>query len=169
MLLNKGITKTALIGHSACSPNAHVVKNEIAWNADYDGKLANLSVDINHNGKKKHLDMKLTNNDLSKLLSIPSIEKPLDKRLLLDYNPNLNYVQEPENQKIIIIPAINGNLQNHMSKPLIMPLNLKRSKSKRTKTHKSKSKSISNKSLKYRLLRNKYYSNRKKTHKTKSI
>ena len=182
MILNKGITKTAFIRHPACNPNGHIVKNEIAWNADYDGKLANLSVDINTNGKKKHIDMKLNNNDLSRLLSIPSVNKPLDKRLLIDYSPKLT--QDHDNQKIIIIPPVYRQINSDISnKPLIMPLSLKRhiynkpitlksklkSKSKTISKSKSKSKSINNKSLKYRLLKHKSNIHNKKTSNTKSI
>lgn len=141
MILNKGITKTALIDPFSTFNSNNIIKNEIAWNADYDGKLANLSVNINNNGKKKYIDMKLTNDDLSKLLSIPSENKALDKRLSMDFNQR--FMSAPEdfnNQKIIIIPSLKKQISD---KPLIMPLSLNKKSRKYSKNLKSKTKSKS--------------------------
>ncbi len=152
-ILNKGITKTAFINNKNCKNR--IVKNKIAWNANYDGKYANLSVDIDNNGKKKHMDMTFDNNDLSKLLSLPSENKPLDKRLLTDFeNDNLynqrhlsNMYNEPNIMLLPIKPK-----SSILDKSLIMPLSIKKS----IKNHKSlKSKSLKNKSLKSKSLKSK--------------
>jgi hypothetical protein len=76
---NRGTTKT--IVHN----NNHNTINETNWDADYDGNVANVSLDLSKNGKNKHLDFKLTNDDLANMLSIPSVNKPIHKRLKMDF------------------------------------------------------------------------------------
>lgn len=100
----------------------NTINNEIMMSVDYDGKIANLYVDTNRNGIKKHIDMKLTNNDLSRLLSVPSVNSSLDKRLsniLKGYNNELNF-------------DIN-NIERNLYTPIV---NLKKTKSKYNKTKK---------------------------------
>ena len=57
---NRGTTKTII--HS----NNHNTINETNWDADYDGNVANVSLDLSKNGRNKHMDFKLTNDDLAK-------------------------------------------------------------------------------------------------------
>jgi len=76
---NKGITKT--ITHN----NNKNYYNEVQWDADYDGENANLSLDIDENGNKEHLQMKVNNEQLIELLNIPSENVTLDKRLYNDF------------------------------------------------------------------------------------
>jgi hypothetical protein len=76
---NKGITKTII--HN----NNKNYYNEVNWDADYDGEKANISLDIDENGKKEHVEMKMNNDELAELLNIPSENSMLDKRLYRDF------------------------------------------------------------------------------------
>ena len=53
---------------------------------DYDGIKAN--IDINHalNGLSNHYQMQLTNDDIRNLLLVQPVVKPLEKRLVEDFN-----------------------------------------------------------------------------------
>jgi hypothetical protein len=141
MFLNKKISKKSVIGISDKSYD--VFNDEIIWNANYDGKIANLSVDTNRNGIKKHIDMKLTNNDLSRLLSVPSINKSLDKRLLNVLN---NHNSEPN--------VYVNNLEKNPFIPMINKIKTQRHISTKNKLNKIKSKYFKTKKNK------KYYSNK---------
>lgn len=136
LILNKGITKTALM-RSVGNKN-EIMKNVISWDANYDGNLANLSVNIDDNGNKKHLDIELTNDELLKLLSIPSENKPLDKRLLLDFS-------EMENREELNLPILlrkSKDSKNSKTSKKIMStrksINSKNSKKSRSSTKGSK-------------------------------
>jgi hypothetical protein len=76
---NKGTTKTII--HN----NNKNYYNEVNWDADYDGENANISLDIDENGKKGHMEMKMNNDELAELLNIPSENSMLDKRLHRDF------------------------------------------------------------------------------------
>ena len=76
---NYGFTKTFI------KDNNRKLKNEIKWVGDYDGKNANIQLDINDNGKKEFVSMKLDNNDLIHLLGIQPVEVPLEQRLSNDF------------------------------------------------------------------------------------
>lgn len=60
-------------------------KNKIKFEADYNGDVANISIDVDDNGRKEHYDTQLTNEDLDNILNIPSVNKPIDQRLLNDF------------------------------------------------------------------------------------
>jgi hypothetical protein len=76
---NRGMTKTIIHNN-----NRNTV-NETNWDADYDGNIANVSLDLIKNGRNKHLDFKFTNNDLANLLTIPSVRQPIHKRIKMDF------------------------------------------------------------------------------------
>ena len=76
---NRGMTKT--IVHN----NNRNTINETNWDADYDGDVANVSLDLTKNGRNKHLDFKFTNDDLANLLTIPSVKQPIHKRIKMDF------------------------------------------------------------------------------------
>ena len=76
---NYGFTKTII------QDNKHKINNEIKWQGDYDGQIANIDVDINTNGNKEFVSMKLNNNDIRELFGIQPIEIPLEKRLMNDF------------------------------------------------------------------------------------
>ena len=77
---NKGIMKTMVHnqGHNSIS--------KVGWDADYDGNLANISLGINHDGKIDQYQIQLDNEDLEQLLSVPSVNRPLDQRLSYDFD-----------------------------------------------------------------------------------
>lgn len=81
---NKGITQTYIYNKHHNKLNA----SEIDWDAEYDGKQANISVSLQQSdGDKQHYDIKLDNHDLAQILSMPSINTPIDKRLIDDFKP----------------------------------------------------------------------------------
>jgi hypothetical protein len=88
--LNIGSTNTTIRN------NDDVKNSSIKWTGNYDGKLANIHVDVNDNGRKENMDIKLTNDDLTQLLGYPSIEKQLDIRLFDDFlgTQKPNYFKE---------------------------------------------------------------------------
>ena len=53
--------------------------------------MANISINSNLNGNKEFYDISLDNDDLVKILTIPSINKQLDKRLKIDFNKIYQY------------------------------------------------------------------------------
>lgn len=76
---NYGFTKTLI------QDNEYNLQNEIKWQGDYDGKIANIDVDINDNGNRELISMQLNNNDIRQLFGIQPIEVPLEKRLMNDF------------------------------------------------------------------------------------
>jgi len=77
---NKGITETMISNN-----NNQVKMNLTKWEADYDGNKANILIDSNTDGKHKVMNIELDNRDLANLLSIPSVNSPIDKRLTQDF------------------------------------------------------------------------------------
>ena len=77
---NYGFTKT-LVNNN----NNQTQINEIKWQGDYNGKIANIDVDINDNGNREFVSVQLNNNDLRQLFGIQPIEVPLEKRLVNDF------------------------------------------------------------------------------------
>jgi hypothetical protein len=98
---NTGLTKF-MFTEGNKSPKKTIFK----WDGKYDGKNANIHMNLNVDGKKTHSDLKLTNNDLMKILSANVVDKPIDKRLeLLDESisnmyaspsPMMILAQEPQ-------------------------------------------------------------------------
>ena len=135
---NRGITKTLI--HN----NRHNHVNEIAWDADYDGNIANITLDTDTNGKHKHYDIKLDNQDLANILNIQSVNMPIHKRLQMDFNEPANIPEEyfielptydlqPKQPKIVEpeSSSLEELLNRHVSSPktgeeLIVPLTIDR-------------------------------------------
>ena len=76
-IIKKGITQTFIQDNH---DNYNDI-NKSSIHAKYDGNIANISVDLNDNGNKKHYNIQLDNDDLSNILNIKSIDTDLDKRL----------------------------------------------------------------------------------------
>jgi len=102
-------------GYIKQNDNHHV--EGLKWNADYDGNKANILLDVNHNGHVQHRKIQLRNKELgtlAKLLSVPSVNKPLEKRLFDDYeeeedddtNMFQNYISTPRRMKRRNMPQI---------------------------------------------------------------
>lgn len=79
---NYGITQSYI------KKNNKQSMNELKWKADYDGKNAYLKMDILANGKKKHIQMTLDNDDLMRILNTDTVNQPIDQRLLKDFSLN---------------------------------------------------------------------------------
>lgn len=76
---NRGITKTIIQNGK---------KNQVSeskWDVDYDGDVANISIDTEANGTHQSFYTKLNNIDLARLLNVPSVDMPLHKRLENDF------------------------------------------------------------------------------------
>ena len=78
---NRGETTTLL--HN----NNHNDISKINWDAEYDGDIANVSMDLNTNGRNEHFGIQLNNDDLADILNIPTVNTPIDKRLKIDFKP----------------------------------------------------------------------------------
>jgi hypothetical protein len=87
---NKGVTQTVF------SNNNHKTRNEIKWNAAYDGDHANIKVELNDNGKKNRYRMQLNNQDLANLLSIPAVNRSLESRLQQDFLSDFDFLDEED-------------------------------------------------------------------------
>ncbi len=155
---NQGISKTII--HN----NGKNYINSLDWDLDYDGNIANVSIGSNYNGKHNHYDIALNNDDLERILNINSINKPIDQRLLDDFNDNKSVIDP----YLIELPAVEykpkKKLKNKgITSPLpneefIVPVTINKSpltpkrRHKRHKSHsthraykKHKSKSMKNK------------------------
>ena len=76
---NYGFAKTVI------NKNNKKTKNEIMWNGDYNGNIANIEVNINDNGNEKIVKMQLDNNDILHMLGVQPINIPLEQRLQTDF------------------------------------------------------------------------------------
>ena len=56
-------------------------KTTFKWDGKYDGKNANIHMDLNVNGKNTKSNLKLSNKDLMKILSANVVDKPINQRL----------------------------------------------------------------------------------------
>ena len=133
---NQGTTKTII------HDNNRNLVNEINWDADYDGNIANISVNTDTDGKRNHFDVSLDNQDLANILNIESIDMPIDKRLKMDfkeqhYQPY--FVELPRKEKYLeefVDRRISSPLN---SEELIIPLTIdiknKSHKHRRSKSH----------------------------------
>lgn len=79
---NYGFTKTLF------RDNENSLHNEIQWQGDYDGKIANIDLSVNDNGNEKLINVQLNNNDIKELFGIQPVELPLEKRLTRDFLSN---------------------------------------------------------------------------------
>jgi len=77
--LNIGSTNTTI------KNNDTVTNSSIDWSGNYNGNIADIHVSVDDNGRKEEMNIKLDNDDLTKLLGIPSINKQLDQRLMDDF------------------------------------------------------------------------------------
>jgi hypothetical protein len=132
---NKGITQTYIYNKN----NNKGIASEIDW--DYDGKQANISVNLQSNtGDEQHYDIKLDNNDLAQILSMPSVNMPIDKRLLNDFKPRRKQPNPPMNMPKQSILYEDSPFYTHISSPhirsnLVLPLDvLKKPRYTKTKT-----------------------------------
>lgn len=76
---NYGFAKTII------NKNNKKTKNEIMWNGNYNGNIANIEVNMNDNGIKEIVKMQLNNNDILNILGVQPINIPLEQRLQNDF------------------------------------------------------------------------------------
>lgn len=150
---NKGNTKTIVHNNGV---------NKIKWAADYNGDVANISIDVDDNGTNEHYTTQLTNEDLDNILNIPSINKPIDQRLLNDFTPLGIFNAQSASPSTIITAPEGGVLNvrrckiaNRKQTPMfidpddkiqpgipqermLLPLRIRRKYTRRNKTHKYK-------------------------------
>ena len=98
MLKNTGKTKTFI------SNNNNNYVNEIKWKADYDCETANLLIDLNDNGMREHLKVKMNNEELFDLLNTIPVNIPIDTRLKNDFLQHCNKTLIPTPNKIQLKP-----------------------------------------------------------------
>jgi hypothetical protein len=83
---NYGITKTVI------NDNNKKSTNEVKWLGNYDGNVADIKIQMDNNGAKDIMELKLDNNDIMKILGIQTVEMPLDKRLFNDFMLEKDYM-----------------------------------------------------------------------------
>ena len=142
---NRGETTTLL--HN----NNHDDISRINWDAEYDGDIANVSLDLNTNGRNEHFDIQLDNDDLADILNIPTVNTPIDRRLKSDFKQkrmasnHMPYMIEIEDINRLPSPELienNKPAYTHISSPLqneelLIPLTIKKS-SRLSKRHKKR-------------------------------
>lgn len=150
---NKGITQTYIYNKAHNNLNA----SEIDWDAEYDGKQANITVNLQKSdGDKQHYDIKLDNHDLAQILSIPSINIPIDKRLLDDFKPRKKNAYINMNSSydmpMIIMPK-QPDADTPVYQDLVLPLDIvhhhKKTKRRRGKQFGAKKKSKKNRYMRH--------------------
>ena len=79
MITNTGYAETSIIHN-----NNHLI-NKSKWSGTYDGENGNVDIETDTNGHKNNVNVEFTNKDLENLLSIKTVEEPIDKRLRNDF------------------------------------------------------------------------------------
>jgi hypothetical protein len=75
--------------------------NATNWNANYDGNTAKLSMNINNNGFNEHIKMLMTNEELMKLVNVPTIQGDIDERLQNTFLKNHIPCKYKNNNKLL--------------------------------------------------------------------
>ena len=77
---NTGYTKTILMN------NKKAKIQELNWDAEYDGGLTKVHLEINDDDKKtKKIDIQLTQKDVDDILSVHPVKQDIQQRLKDDY------------------------------------------------------------------------------------
>ena len=100
---NRGLTQTII------HKNNQNQFNEINWDAIYDGNNANISVNLNKNGRQNNFNISLDNQDLANILNIPSVNMPLHKRLQTDFENHV-FKHDPNIYQIQLPPKMNQQM-----------------------------------------------------------
>jgi hypothetical protein len=77
---NKGMSQTI----SYVNGKQHV--DQIKWDAEFDGKNADVSFDLMKDGKTGHFNVQLDKVALAKMLNVKTVNKPIEKRLLSTFS-----------------------------------------------------------------------------------
>lgn len=98
---NKGFTKTILSETNKYDKKKiRNCKNEVTWDADYNGKDANIFININNDGVIDKYKIQLNNEDIAQLLNIQSVPINLENRLHSDFE-DLKILSRP---KLVELP-----------------------------------------------------------------
>ena len=89
--------------------------NEISWNANYDGKEADINVQLYNNGKQEEVFFKLSNEELKNLLNAPIIERPIDQRLMHDFRLKTRTPNKRNKSNKKIIKKINKKINKKIT------------------------------------------------------
>jgi hypothetical protein len=127
---NVGSTQTIIKDN-----HSEPIFSDVLWQATYDGKKANVNVTTNTNGETTNYSTKLDNNDLARLLDIPSVHGDISERLLSDFP-----IEDSENVMDIVSFPSDEYTSQLLYQPLLQPLSYK---SKRALTHKKHKKTKS--------------------------
>lgn len=128
---NSGMTNTIIYDNQF--RDTHY--NQIKWDADYDGKLANIYVDTDFDGNRNKYNMRLDNNDLANLLNIQGVNMPIDRRLKTDFIDktidNYPFLELPTPQLQPRKPILQEVIDRRISSPafdeeLIVPLTIQK-------------------------------------------
>jgi hypothetical protein len=144
--------------------------NDDVKQIQFDAKLdygkkpqANVLLDVYDNGRERHFDINLDKTDIENLLQLPTVDKPIEQRLIDDFNvenkrdirfmtPQL-VVNKLSPKKYRKTPLPLSGKYTHLSSPLeeiLLPLSVRKtsSKSSKSKSSKRSSKKRSNRNSK---------------------
>jgi len=127
---NYGFTQTLL------QDKNNKINNVVQWKGDYDGKVANIDIDINDNGRNEFVSMKLDNNDLKHILNVQSVDDTLENRLIKDFLQNSNTSINNSYKPMVLDTLISRRRKHRKTKRK----NTRKHKHNRTVSHKRSSK-----------------------------
>jgi hypothetical protein len=127
---NYGFTKTIFQDNN--SPH-NEISNLVEWKGDYDGKIANIDLEVNDNGNKKFVNLQLNNDDIKHLFGIQPVEVPLEKRLVADFL----YKSRPISLEGAIIKRKSCRYRRKLKKKQKTTKNKKMKKNRNTKKNKN--------------------------------
>jgi len=143
--------------------------NDDVKQIQFDAKLdygkkpqANVLLDVYDNGKERHFDINLDKNDIEHLLQLPSVDKPIEQRLMDDFNLENNKTVQFMTPELVVnklspkryrkTPLPLSGKYTHLSSPLeeiLLPLSVRKTSSKSSKRKTSKRTSSKKSSLRH--------------------
>jgi hypothetical protein len=118
---NRGTMKTII------HKNHRNKVREIGWDANYNGDKANINIDLNNGKHEKHYTLQLDKDNLADLLNVPSVNMPLEKRLLRDFKKSRKSYHNHQPIKPIFIefdiptPSTSETLDRLEFEPIMSP------------------------------------------------
>lgn len=129
---NYGIIETQILNGNK------KLNNKIKWDADYNGKIVDLNISVNDNGNKQNLHTQLDNDDILDLLGEPSVNIPIEDRLLMDF-PLIKETSRSQFDPIILENLLSKSIKKKTrDKKYKTSNNRKNKKTKRTYNLKKK-------------------------------
>jgi len=106
---NTGLTKV-IYTEGNQPPKTTVFK----WDGKYDGKNANIHMNLDVDGKKTNSNLKLSNDDLMKIIGANVVEKPIDQRLQ-SFDEDISNIYSPSSMMILA-------QEPQMMSPMMQPM-----------------------------------------------